>query len=149
MLWGILGKAGVQGKVYRSLKGIYISVLTCVGDMSVYSKFFSCPRGVKQGCSLSPQLFSFWRIKLALGLYRTDRHGVQLMPGAAGFFLSLFADDVILLSHTAAGLQNPLNALKEEADRLKLSANVGKTMIMVFRKGGYLAVHEYAGSTET
>ena len=57
-------------------------------------------------------------------------------------FLLLFADDVILLSDTVVGLQNQLNALKQEADRLFLNVNLDKTNIMVFRKGGHHSVYE-------
>jgi hypothetical protein len=49
---------------------------------------------------------------------------------------------VILLSCTVIGLQNQLNNLKKEADRLRLEVNLDKTNVMVFRKGGYLGVRE-------
>ena len=58
----------------------------------------------------------------------------------------LLADDVALVSLTpgffAGGLQNQLNNLKAEADRLKLEVNLAKTSIIVFRKGGHLSRHE-------
>ena len=56
--------------------------------------------------------------------------------------LLLFADDVALVSLTPGGLQNQLNNLKAEADRLKLEVNLAKTSIIVFRKGGHLSRHE-------
>jgi hypothetical protein len=65
-----------------------------------------------------------------------------MLPGAVEIFLMLFADDVVLLADTIVGLQNQLNVLKEEADRLQLTVNLDKTNVMVFRMGGHLAVHE-------
>eukprot|EP00745_Piridium_sociabile_P044188 TRINITY_DN9210_c0_g1_i1.p1 TRINITY_DN9210_c0_g1~~TRINITY_DN9210_c0_g1_i1.p1 ORF type:complete len:408 (+),score=9.52 TRINITY_DN9210_c0_g1_i1:2081-3304(+) len=65
-----------------------------------------------------------------------------MIPGAVEIFLMLFADDVILLSSTVVGLQNQLNVLKHEADRLFLKVNLDKTNVMVFRKGGHLSRHE-------
>ena len=70
------------------------------------------------------------------------------MPGAVEIFLLLFADYMILLSDTVVGLQNQLNSLKQEADRLQLTINLDKTNIMVFRKeggGGIFHKMKYGG----
>ena len=121
---------------------MYDNVLACVHDKCCYTDYFSCPRGVKQGCLLSPLLFSFFINELAVDLSRNGKHGVQLIPGAIEIFLLLFADDVILLSDTVAGLQNQLNMLKRQSDCMDLTVNLEKTNIMVFRKGGHLAERE-------
>ena len=141
-LWESLRKNGVNGKLYLALRGMYDSVLACVREKSIYSEYFNCPRGVKQGCLLSPQMFSFFINELAVELSKKGRHGIQIIPGAVEIFLMLFADDIILLSDTILGLQAQLNALKEEADRLQLVVNLDKTNIMVFRMGGYLSFRE-------
>ena len=73
---------------------------------------------------------------------KRGKHGIQLIPGAIEIFLLLFADDVILLSNTIEGLQNRLDSLKREADRLYLMVNLEKANVMVFRMGGYLAAQE-------
>ena len=73
---------------------------------------------------------------------KTGKHGIQLIPDTIEIFLLLFADDVILLSNTIIGLQNQLDSLKREADRLYLTVNLEKTNIMVFRMGGHLAARE-------
>jgi hypothetical protein len=141
-LWHVLRKNGINGKLYMALKGVYKSVLACVRVNGIYSDFFDCPNGVKQGCLLSPQMFSFFINELAMELSRKGRHGIQLIPGAVEIFLLLFADDVVLLSGTVKGLQTQLSRLKEEADRLGLTVNLDKTNIMVFRMGGHLSVLE-------
>ena len=141
-LWAVLRKAGVNGKLYRALKGIYASVSACVCDKCSYTKCFECPRGVKHGCLLSPLMFSFFVKELAVEVWRNAKHGIQMIPGAIEIVLLLFADVVILTSSTPAGLQNQLNHLKNEADRLYLSVNLDKTNIMVFRLGGHLAARE-------
>ena len=141
-LWSVLRKSGVHGKLYFAVKAVYESVKACVRDKSEYSEYFECPQGVKQGCLLSPLMFSFFVNELAVELSNHGKHGIQLIPGAAELFLLLFADDVILLSNTVVGLQNQLNLLKSEADRLHLTVNLNKTKIMVFRMGGHLARRE-------
>ena len=62
--------------------------------------------------------------------------------GLLKYVLLLFADAIILMSNTIVGLQNQLDNLKGEADRLYLTINLEKTNVMVFRKGGYVAVRE-------
>ena len=113
--------------------------------MYIY-QFFKCLRGVKQGCLLSPLMFSvllcFLINKLAVELSKNGKHCMQLIPGAIDISMLLFADDVILLSSTPAGLHNQLNHLKIEAGRLYLTVNLDKTNILVFRMGGHLAARE-------
>jgi hypothetical protein len=95
-------------------------------------------------------MFSFIINELAVELTKKGRHGIQLIPGAVELFLMIFADDVILLSSTIIGLQNQLNVLKQEADRLFLTVNLEKTNIMIFRKGGHLSNNEkwYYGTAD-
>jgi hypothetical protein len=141
-LWNVLRQHGINSKLYKALKSVYNSVLASVRVDCKYSATFKCFQGVKQGCLLSPQLFSFFINELAMEIVKKGKHGIQLIPGALEIFLLLFADDVILLSGTANGLQNQINCLKLEADRLGLTVNLDKTNIIVFRKGGHLAAHE-------
>ena len=54
----------------------------------------------------------------------------------------MFADDVVIFSETAEGLQESLNNLKQYCDKWNLSVNIEKTKIMVFRKGGVLSQNE-------
>ena len=100
--------------MYKALQGIYNSVKACVRDKHAYSDFFDCPRGVKQGCLLSPIMFSLFINELAVEIIRAGKHGIQLIPDAIEIFVMLFADYVILLSNTIVGLQNQLDHLKKE-----------------------------------
>ena len=142
LLWYVMRKVGVHGKLYRALRGIYNTVTACVRDKGNYSKYFPCPKGVKQGCLLSPQMFCFFINELATEVSKSGRHGIQIVPGAIEIFMLLFADDIILMSSSVVGLQNQLTVLKKEADKLLLSINMEKTNIIVFRMGGYLSIKE-------
>ena len=53
-------------------------------------------------------------------------------------FLLLYADDIIIFSESAEGLQTGLDILKDYCDKWKLIVNTNKTKIMIFRKGGTL-----------
>ena len=59
-LWAVLRKGGVEGKLYKAVRGIYDSVRACVRDKGSYSDFFDCPVGVKQGCLFSPLMIAFF-----------------------------------------------------------------------------------------
>jgi hypothetical protein len=133
---------GIKGKFYQALQAMYESLLSCVRVNGVLSEFFDCPVGVRQGCVLSPTLFSLFINQIVSHINESGRHGVQLLPGLLELFILLFADDVALLALTPYGLQNQLNCLKDCCDRLRLEVNIDKTKIMVFRKGGYLTKWE-------
>ena len=139
-------KEGVQGKFFASIKCMYDSLLSCVRENSEYPDFFDCPVGVRQGCVLSPTIFSVFINQLTNYITETGRKVdmvyKQLLSGLVELFILLFADDVALLATTPYGLQNRLNSLKAWCDRLHMEVNRDKTKVMVFRKGGYLSKHE-------
>ena len=49
-------------------------------------------------------------------------------------FILLYADDTIILSNTAAGLQKSLNDLKNYCTEWKLRVNCSKTKVVIFEK---------------
>ena len=53
-------------------------------------------------------------------------------------FILLYADDIVVFSDSAEGLQNGLDSLFIYCQRWKLKINVMKTKIIVFREGGIL-----------
>ena len=141
-LWRVLQESGVSTKFLAMLKAIYTDVQSCVRWQHVLSDFFPCSVGVKQGAVESPGIFSLFINVVAEYIRRRGKHGVQLLPGMMEVFLLLFADDVVLISSTPAGLQNQINNLVQVSNSLQLVVNTEKTKIMVFRKGGHLAKGE-------
>ena len=75
-------------------------------------------------------------------IFAKTRHDIPLGPADIELFLLLFADDLTLLTSTVTGLQNQLNVLSVAAKRLCLTVNLGKSKVIVFRKGGFLAAKE-------
>ena len=138
----ILKDTGIEGKFFCSLKSMYDSLVSCVRSNNEYSDLFECPVGVRQGCGLSPTLFSLFINQLANHINSTGVHGVQLLPTFIEVFILLFADDVALISTSPGGLQVQLNNLSICCSNLGLEVNKEKTKVMVFRKGGFLGDRE-------
>lgn len=141
-LFHILESNGIQGNMLNMIKSLYLNVLTSVRNNGDYSEYFECPIGLKQGCILSPTLFSIFMTELSRVLNDEGKHGIQLLTGKAVIFHLLYADDIALISDTPTGLQNQLNVLNAQGTRLGLEVNLNKTKIIVFRKGGHLSKHE-------
>ena len=125
--------------MYSAITSMYETVKAKVRVGADFTDFFMCPRGVKQGEICSPVLFLLFIEELAKEIIKRGRHGIQIIPDLLELFILLFADDVILMSYTAIGLQNQLNVMHEAAQRLGLSVNLEKSNVVVFRNGGYLA----------
>ena len=49
----------------------------------------------------------------------------------------MFADDLVLISQSAEGLQNCLNKLQSYCDKWCLTVNTDKTKVVIFNKGGH------------
>ena len=133
---------GVKGKFFGALKVMYESLVSCVRVNNELSDVFECPIGVRQGCVMSPTLFSLFINQIASHINESGVHGVQLLPNMLELFILLFADDVALISTSPRGLQIQLDSLKRCCDRLKMTVNMEKTKVMVFRKGGFLGSRE-------
>lgn len=142
LLWPILVKNGVKGKLFRCVRSMYESVKARVRCGARMTQPIFCSSGVKQGDACSPILFSLFINELALDVIRNGRHGITFPLDDFELFILLLADDVVLLSETVIGLQNQLNNLQRSAQLLDLTVNLGKSNIVVFRKGGYLGSKE-------
>jgi hypothetical protein len=107
-LWNVLRQSGVNGKLYKAVRAVYDQVLSCVRANNLCSDYFNCPNGVKQGCLLSPQLFSLFINELAIELSKNGRHGIQIIAGVIEIFLLLFADDVIFFIWNCHRITKPI-----------------------------------------
>ena len=71
--------------------------------------------GVKQGCPLSPTLFGLYIDELKELITKYAKFEVIEGPtiGMHTLLILLYADDVIMMSHTCAGMNKMLELLKE------------------------------------
>ena len=142
-LWEALNETGVSTKMVKMIKAIYKQVRAKVKFGNKTSEEINCPLGVKQGCLLSPVLFSILINKVAYKVAQGGRMGYQFISGGTEIFSLLFADDIVLVSQTPAGLQNQINNLKSASEELGLEVNLDKSKAMIFRRGGYIGRNEH------
>ena len=79
---------------------------------------FDSDKGLRQGCILSPTLFSIFMDEIASKIGEIDRHGVELIPGLVRLLIPLFVDDLALMASTPQGLQNQLAILLQTSKQL-------------------------------
>ena len=133
-LWYKLIKYGVDGKLLKLLRSMYSAVKSCVRHLNTLSDFFSSDIGLFQGEIMSPILFSFFLNDIEQNLQELIFDGITL--DQITIYLLLFADDAILISDTKEGLQRSLNQFEAYCKKWKLTVNIGKTKVMICKKGG-------------
>ena len=127
-------KYGVDGKLLKLLRSMYSAVKSCVRFLNTLSDFFSMDIGLFQGEIMSPILFSFFLNDIEQNLQELIFDGLTL--DQITIYLLLFADDAILISDTKEGLQRSLNQFEAYCKKWKLTVNIGKTKVMICKKGG-------------
>ena len=93
--------------------------------------FFDSLLGVRQRCNLSPLLFNL----LVNDIFQ-DNSCEPIKLQQKDINCIMYADDLLILSETEAGLNNRLQRLGNMPKRWKLKINQKKTKIMVFNKQG-------------
>ena len=130
-LWTKLASLGVSSTMITLLQNMYAKAVSVVQVNEEVSSQFPCLNGVRQGCTLSPLLFSLFISDLEQSLGE-ENGGIQLIRSR--LHLLLFADDLVLLSESPEGLQRSLNGLAEFCNTWNLKVNLKKTKIVCFTR---------------
>ena len=131
LLWQVLENVGIRGPILDCIKSLYSHDSAAVRNQEGISDSFDCLMGVKQGCPLSATLFGLFVDGLEQHLMGTLGHDAPSLSGAL-IPLLLYADDLTIMSTTAAGLQRQLNALQLFCEQRQLSVNLAKTKVVTF-----------------
>ena len=130
LLWQVMERVGIRGPILDCIKSLYAHDSAAVRNSQGISEIFDCLMGVKQGCPLSTIVFLFVD-GLEQHLMDTVGHDAPSLSGVL-IPLLLYADDLIIMSTTAAGLQRPLDALQQFCHQRQLSVNLAKTKVVTF-----------------
>jgi exonuclease III len=148
LLWYRLGTSGVSSKTIRLLANLYSGAELVVEKGNATSKPIRVAKGVLQGDSISPLLFSLYIRDMELFFREKGLHGVTV-DGSHDILMLLFADDIIILADCKADLRNKLKCLANYCDKWKLTVNTQKTKIVPFHKGGLKVKQGFFYNTET
>lgn len=122
-------KLEIGGTFLASLRAMYGNVNFAVKTDGKVSEYFKSNLGVKQGCTLSPLLFNLFIADLPLIF---DHNCDPAILNDSKLSCLMFADDLIIMSQSASGLQNSLNNLEKYCTEWGLEVNLSKTKILIF-----------------
>ena len=125
-LWFKLGSLGIHGNFLQTLQSMYSEASASVFWNNSVSEEFSCNSGVRQGCGLSPILFSLYINSIlndicvdeGIPLYKCIIRGI------------LYADDVVIFAKNHAQLQQIMFNLESFSFINDLAINTSKCDVM-------------------
>lgn len=130
LLWSELINQGINGPFLGALRALYNGYQCCVKIQGSLTERFGAPLGVKQGCKISPSLFGLYINSLA-EIINNLNMGASYDGRNIGILM--YADDVVLISETADGLQKQLDILNNWCNKWQIELNSEKTSVMIFR----------------
>ena len=129
-MWIILEHYGIPTKILNIIQDLYRSATCRVIHNGELGDPITTVAGVKQGCILSPLLFTIvldWVMKKATKI----PHGIQWTMAARLEDL-VFADDLCLLAQKESDMRAKLSQIIHYADQVGLKINAAKTKLMRF-----------------
>ena len=128
-----LGKVVAQDR--RLINALYRKQRAIVRIAEGESEPCEIERGVRQGCLLSPLLFSVYTESMMRDTLEDLDVGVKV--GGELYKDVRFADDQAMIASTEEGLQRMMNKLNEKSKEYDMKINIKKTKVMkVSREGG-------------
>ena len=123
---------GVPSDVVMLVEDLYYNANGHLRWKSLQTESFETPVGVRQGCPLSPTLFSLYTECLMREWYRQTAHITS--PNVDGIEMkeASYADDLAMLALNAADAEAMLDILGNISERYGLCIHPGKTEYMVF-----------------
>ena len=123
-----LQKQGIENVYIEILIDIYTDSSVTV-HLHKESEKIRIKRGVRQGDTISPKLFTATSESILFRRLNCENKGVNI----DGEFLSKlsFADDIFLCTETSQSRQNMLQEQSDESRRMGLKMNIANTEVMV------------------
>ena len=131
-MWQTLKEMNFNQKLINLIRSLYEGQQSAVRLECGTSEWFPVTKGVRQGCILSPHLFSLYTEGIMREVSLDHRKDDYEEPSIQGVQLKdlRYADDTALLSTTPTGLEKLIKSVKEHSDEKGLFLNIKKTKIM-------------------
>ena len=127
-MWKKLKALGIDGKFINIVKNLYQNTKKKVKTIHGYTEWVEYDIGVKQGCVLSPLLFSIYMMDMGK---RLEELGIgysienEILPGI------FFADDIVIMAKTKEELMKQIEVIEEYNKKWKLETNMEKSKILI------------------
>ena len=92
------------------------------------SRWFRVEKGLRQGCPLSPLLYSIYVMGM---VEKLEEEGLGVKEGEYWCGALLYADDIVLLAESSDELQRMLNLMGQYSEQWKFTFNASKSKTMV------------------
>ena len=127
ILWQKLANLGINGDFLSTLQSLYTDdCVDCVVN-GVTTRPIFLRRGLRQGCALSPLLFALYIMDVGNDISMSN---LGFMVGSICVSGLLFADDLVLVARSGAGLKELLALVHRGFDRLKLTISIEKSQVI-------------------
>ena len=134
-----LRQAQVGEGLVRTVQSLYMKCEVRVKVGEKQSEWFNVDQGVRQGCTLSPWLFTVFLDAIVKEAREGFVEGVRM--GNEIVDVLLFADDMVLVADSVDSLQMNLRKLDESLTRWKMKMNWENTEVMkVVKERGHCCV---------
>ena len=140
ILWERVAEEGYGGKMLRILKEMYRDNKVSLRLGNIRTKKMNRTKGLRQGCVLSPFLFSVYINKM---IKRLETSGLGIELGGKRIPLLVFADDIVLCAEDEQQLGEMLNIIWEETQELRMTISQEKSMVMRLKQGHGQGVYKH------
>ena len=123
-LWEKMRRYGVTQKFVRVCQGLYEEVEASVVLDGEQSRWFKVEKGLRQGCPLSPLLYSIYVMGMVEEL---EDSGLGVKEEEVWCGALLYADDIVLLAESPDELQRMLDTVGEYAEEWRFTFNAVKS----------------------
>ena len=133
LFYTLLKDYSIGGKFLKILQEMYSNNEIFVKLSDGLLQPFKTTVSVKQGCVFSPILFNLYIEKICQIF---DQTCSPVKVNGRDLNCLLWADDLLMVSETAAGLQNCIDKMHSFYTDLGLEINIKKTKVIIFNKRG-------------
>ena len=130
-LWKALWEEGIRGKMWRAIRSLYRTTKSKILLGQDETDFFNIEAGVRQGCVISPILFSIFINKLAKEI---NASGIGIKVKNKKLAVLLYADDIVILANNSHDLKKGLKIATNFGKKWRCKYNAKKTQVVIFGK---------------
>ena len=131
---------GINGLLYKNIAAMYRKTEYLVKIGNGHLEAINSNIGLKQGCPLSPMLFNIYIDNIG-EIFDNQCEPIIIKDQKINHFL--YADDLVLISHSKEGLQRCLDKLQSFAEVKHLTVSIDKSKTMIFNKTGKFIKHTF------